>query len=457
MAIETQASAPSPVTVVQQPMGGSPENPRADSGRAARVGMWALGLGFGGFLLWAGLAPLDEGVPTQGAVSIDTKRKVVQHPDGGIIRQVHVREGETVKEGQVLITLDADMARANLESIRHRYLGFRAMEGRLKAEQSGLRSVTFHPDLVAAAAADVLIRQQVVTQEQLFQSRRAALAAELQAFEEASQAQQAMLQSYESMLVSRQGQAALLKEELGHTRELVKEGYAPRNRQLELERMVAESSAQVADLTGNLTRTRRAIAELRQRIVTRQQEYRKEVETALAEIARDVDADAQKVTVAKGTLDRIEIRSPAAGQVVDLQIQTVGGVIRGGDRLLDVVPGGAPLLLEAKIPPHMIDKVHAGLDADVRFSAFAHSPQLVVGGKVQSVSGDLLSEQTGNGTYSYYLARVAITPEGLKELGNRQMQPGMPVEVVIKTGARSLLTYLLHPLTKRIAASMKEE
>jgi membrane fusion protein, protease secretion system len=108
MAIETQASAPSPVTVVQQPMGGSPENPRADSGRAARVGMWALGLGFGGFLLWAGLAPLDEGVPTQGAVSIDTKRKVVQHPDGGIIRQVHVREGETVKEGQVLITLDAD-------------------------------------------------------------------------------------------------------------------------------------------------------------------------------------------------------------------------------------------------------------------------------------------------------------------------------------------------------------
>jgi protease secretion system membrane fusion protein len=155
-------------------------------------------------------------------------------------------------------------------------------------------------------------------------------------------------------------------------------------------------------------------------------------------------------------LDRIEIKSPANGQVVGLSVQTVGAVLQPGQKLLDVVPDSQTLLLEAHISPHLIDKVQAGLPADVRFNAFAHSPQLVVEGKVISVSGDLLSDPQ-QPQYSYYLARVQVTPAGMKTLGQRQMQPGMPTEIVIKTGERSLLTYLLHPLTKRMAASMKEE
>jgi protease secretion system membrane fusion protein len=152
----------------------------------------------------------------------------------------------------------------------------------------------------------------------------------------------------------------------------------------------------------------------------------------------------------------MEIKSPANGQVVGLSVQTVGAILQPGQKLLDVVPDNQTLLLEARIPPHLIDKVQAGLSADVRFNSFAHSPQLVVEGKVISVSGDLLSDPQ-QPQFLYYLARVQVTPAGMKTLGARQMQPGMPAEIVIKTGERSLLTYLLHPLTKRMAASMKEE
>jgi protease secretion system membrane fusion protein len=237
---------------------------------------------------------------------------------------------------------------------------------------------------------------------------------------------------------------------------MVKEGYAPRNRQLELERMLAESNASIADLTGNSLRISRQIAELAQRSLARKQEYRKEIESQLAEVTREVQSDAEKFVAVTADLDRMEIKAPAAGQVVGLSVQTVGAVLQPGQRLLDVVPDNQTLLLEAHIPPHLIDKIQQGLLTDVRFNTFAHSPQLVVQGKVMSVSGDLLSDSQ-NPQIVYFLARVQVTPEGMKTLGTRQMQPGMPAEIVIKTGERSMLTYLLNPLLKRVAASLKEE
>lgn len=427
----------------------------ADTGRAARVGLWSLGLGLGGFLLWAGLAPLDEGVPSQGSVAVDTKRKAVQHLSGGIVKAVLVHEGQVVKLGQPLIKLDESVARANYESVRQRYLGLRAVQARLLAEQSGQASMSLHPDL-QAAAADPLIQQHLFNQQQLLQSRRASLRADLQGIEESVQGQEGLLTAYAGMLGNRQNQLALLKDELGNTRSMVQEGYAPRNRQLELERMVAETSSTSAELLGNTTRAQRSITELRQRAIGRQQEYRKEVQTQLGDVSRDVLSEAEKFAAVKDELTRLEIRSPAAGQVMSLAVQTVGGVIQPGQKIMDVVPEGEPLLLEARVAPHLIDKVQAGLPADVRFTAFAHSPQLVVAGTVMSISGDLLTDPQ-NPQIAYYLARVSVTPEGMKTLGARQMQPGMPAEIIIKTGARSLLTYLLHPLTKRLAASMKEE
>jgi protease secretion system membrane fusion protein len=428
--------------------------PEADSGRAAKVGVWALALGFGGFLLWAGFAPLDEGVPAHGVVAIDTKRKPVQHLTGGLIKEVMVREGDLVKAGQVLLRLDDAQARSDFEAIRQRYLGLRAMQGRLEAENRGASSVKFHPDL-NNAAKDPLIFTQMQTQSQLFDARRAALQADLRGLEESISGQEAVLRSYEGMLTGRRSQLALLTEELNNTRTLVKDGYVPRNRQLELERMVAESNTALAELMGNTSRGSHVVAELKQRMIARQKEYRKEVDSQLAEVTREVQADEVKFRALSDELARTEIKAPVAGQVIGLAIQASGGVIGSGQRLMDVVPENEALLLEVRVAPHLIDSVKEGLNVDIRFSAFAHSPQLVVAGTVVSISNDLIVEPQTN--IAYYLARVTVTPEGLKVLGKRQMQPGMPTEVVFKTGERSLLTYLLHPLTKRMAASLKEE
>lgn len=425
-----------------------------DTGHASRVGLWALGIGFAGFGLWAAFAPLDEGVPGQGVVAIDTKRKVIQHPSGGVIEQVLVKEGDLVKEGQVLMRLDAANTKANFEQIRQRYFVLRAMEGRLVAEQRGAGKILFHADL-KAAMGDVLVSQMMLNQEQLFESRRAGLRADLQGMEESIQGQEALIVAYEGVLANRKSQLALVTEELNNTRALVKDGYVPRNRQLELERSMAEVNAALADVQGNTLRSKRAVAEIRQRVVSRQQEFRKDVESQLASVSAEVEGEAKKFRAATADLDRIEIRAPSEGQVVGLLYQSVGGVIGGGQRIMDIVPKGEALLVEARVPPHLIDRVRQGLPVDVRFSSFAHSPQLVVGGNVASVSADLLQDNAA--TPPYYLARVSVTPEGYKELGSRQLQPGMPVEVVFKTGERSLLTYLMSPLTKRLAASMKEE
>ncbi|MFA7270551.1 MAG: HlyD family type I secretion periplasmic adaptor subunit [Sterolibacterium sp.] len=423
-----------------------------DTSQPARVGLWVLGFGFGGFLLWAGLAPLDEGVPTQGMVTIDTKRKAVQHLSGGIVKQVMVKEGQSVKQGDPLLSIDDAVSLANYESVRQHYLTLRAMEGRLLAEQSAQVKINFHPDLLQAGG-DSYLRQTMNNQVQLFQSRRMALQAEMDAMEESIQGQEASIQGAEGMLRARTRQLEFIQEELKGVRDLVKEGYAPRNKQLELERTAAEAMGAIADLQGKILRGRRDIAEMKLRDVQHHQEYRKEVDTQLADVRREVQADAEKYKAVTQELGRTVIRAPSEGQVVGLAVQTVGAVVGPGQKLMDIVPRNEALLLEARVPPHLIDKVRAGLEVDVRFSSFAHSPSLVVQGKLESISSDLIIEpQT-----AYYLARVSITPEGMTVLGNRQMQAGMPAEVVIKTGERTVLTYLLHPLLKRMAASMKEE
>lgn len=387
-------------------------------------------------------------------MSIDTKRKAVQHLTGGIVKEVLVREGDLVQEGQVLLRLDDAQAHASYQAVRQRYLGLRVMEGRLIAENAEREQLVFHPD-VQAASADPLIRQQMVTQTQLLQSRRAAMRAELDAIEESVRSQEVQSQTFKAMLASKKLQLDLLSEELNNTRSLVTKGYVPRNRQLELQRMAAELESAVQDLSGNLLRGERTIAELRQRAKLKRLDYRKEVESQLSDVRREGLSDADKLKSVANDLERTEIRAPVAGQVVGLVFQTTGGVVPPVQKIMDIVPIDDALLLEAKVSPNWIDRVHAGQAVDVRFSAFAHSPQLVVPGKVISISRDVLVDPQSYGTY--FLARVAVTDEGVKLLGTRAMQPGMQSEVIFKTGERSMLTYLLHPLTKRMAAALKEE
>jgi protease secretion system membrane fusion protein len=431
-----------------------PDGLPTDTRSPARLGFWVLGVGFGGFLLWAAFAPLNEGVPTSGLVTIETKRKAVQHLSGGIIKAVHVKEGQFVHAGDPLLELDTATIQATFESARLRYYTLRATEDRLIAEQSSQNTIRFHPDLIAARQTDSLVDNMIKNQEALFRSRRMSLDAEINAMQESMRGYTASITGYQGLLKARRDQLGFLKEESNGLRDLVAEGYAPKNDLLALERSKAETIGSIADLQGNIERAHRAVTEMRLRVIQRQQDFRKEVDAQLAEVRAQSQAEQERFEALRNDLGRTVLRAPADGQVVGLVTQTVGGVITPGQKIMDIVPQNETLLLETHVPPHLIDRVQIGREADVRFASFAHSPQLVVPGRVESVSADLLTDERG---ISYYLARVSVTEEGMKILGHRQMQAGMPAEVIIITGERSMLIYLLRPLLKRIAVSMKEE
>jgi membrane fusion protein, protease secretion system len=366
-----------------------------DTRSTIKLGIWILLVGFGGFLLWAAFAPLDEGVPCQGLVSIATKRKVVENLRGGRVERVNVREGQMVQQGEVLILLDSQTARARYDEVHQHYLGMRATADRLQAEMSGAATISFHKDLLTDPV-NRLAEQNMQNQRQLFLSRRTSL--------------------------------KILNKQLAAISSLVKEGYAPLSQQHELELKIADFMSGTA--------------------------------SQLAQVQLEVEADGEKTRALAEELADTEVRSPASGQVVGLQVQTVGAVIQPGQKIMDIVPLHEGLLIDTKVAPHLIDSIHKGLPVDVSFSSFSHSPQLVVQGVVESLSKDIVTEPQVNPAMpgaTYYLARVSVTPQGLKSLGRRQMQPGMPVQVVIKTGERSLLTYLVDPLIKRITVSMKEE
>jgi protease secretion system membrane fusion protein len=324
------------------------------------------------------------------------------------------------------------------------------------AELTGAGSIQFHPDLLNAAK-DPVAAQHMTVQQKLFSARRAAQTAEVAAAEQGIAGLQGQLAGVQQMLATRKQQAEIQARQLGNIRALADEGYAPRNQALQLEQAQAELRASMTEMESQMQRLHSAIAETRLRIAQRQQEYLKESSSLLADVRREVQANQERMAAASNELGRTQIKAPVAGQVVALAVAGPGGVVTPGQRLMDVLPRGETLLLDARIAPQVIDRVKVGDQVEVRFSGFANSPQLVVHGKLASLSGDALTEQMGNGAVTYYLARIELTPEGMKALGDRQVQPGMQADVLIKTGERSLLTYLLHPLLKRVAVSMTEE
>jgi len=452
-AIPAMNQGSSPAPTASSPL----EDASADITKPIRYGLIGLGLGIIALLAWSALAPLDEGVPAPGKVSIDTKRKPVQHLTGGIVQQVLVREAQVVHKGDGLIKLDDAVARANFEAARLRYLGLLVMQNRLQAEQVGASQIRFHED-VQNAASDPLVREQIDTETRLFQSRQQALANELASLEAAIKAQDEAAAGFTAQLSARKRQQGLVTKESDDIRNLVEEGYAPRNKLLELERTNAELDAVNSGLQGDYARARQNSSEVTLKKLQRQQEYLKDVNTQLASIQRELTADGEKFRAASDELERTLLRAPADGVVVGLTVQTPGSVIQAGARVMDIVPQDERLMLEAHVPPHLIDRITPGQLTDIRFSGFAHTPQLVVEGKLVSISADLLSDPALQGaSEQYYLARIEVTPKGEETLGKRQLYPGMPATVVIKTGERTLLTYLLTPLYRRLSQSMKEE
>lgn len=426
-----------------------------DTATPLKKGMRILAIGFGGFLLWAALAPLDEGVPTGGLVSVATKRKPIQHLTGGILDDVFVRDGQNVKAGQILAHLDDGVAKANYEAAMQRYMGLQAMESRLVAVQSFANAITFPSEVLNSA--DPMVQQQVANQQALFMSQKAGFEAEMSSMREAQMGQRAMITAYQATLETRREQYASLQEEMQGIREMVAEGYLPKSRERDLERQLAAARGAIAELNGNISRAMRAISEIELKMSQRRQSYREQSETQLASIRLELQANREKFKATAEDLARTTLRSPVDGQVIGLQLQSKGAVLMPGQKLMDIVPRDEELVIETKIAPNLVDRVREGQLTEVQFSSFANSSPIVVDGRVRSVARDLLAEQSEKGVMPFYAAQIVITKEGMKKLGSRELRPGMPVEIIIKTGSRTMLQYLLKPLTKRFDGALRED
>ncbi|MBL8408575.1 MAG: HlyD family type I secretion periplasmic adaptor subunit [Candidatus Accumulibacter sp.] len=426
-----------------------------DTGHPMRVGLWVLGLGFGGFLLWAALAPLDQGVPTSGQVVVTGNRKTVQNLAPGMVDAILIKDGDEVKEGDVLLRLDPTQARSQYEVARAQWLVAKAVEARLLADVQGRSEITFPEDLLKYKD-DPRAASAMAIQTQLLRSRRAALQAELGAMENMLAGLQSSATGLEATRRAKEQQSKLLLEELKGLREMAAEGYLPRNRLSEQERLLAQLGGAISEDLGNLGRTQRSIGEIRMRMLARQQDYHKEVENGLAEIQKEVSALDSRLKGLAFDLANTEVRAPKEGVIVGLKVHTIGGVLASGTPLMDVVPKNEPLRIDVMIPTTLIDKVKPGLPVDIIFPAFNQKVTPNIPGKLDQVAADATNDPQGR-MPPYYLGQVVVTPEGMKKLTTHEIKAGMPAEVIIKTGERTLLNYIVKPLLDRAKPALTEE
>jgi len=369
-----------------------------DARTHARLGWWIVIVGVGGFLLWASLAPLDKGVPLSGTVAVSSNRKAIQHPTGGIIEDILVKEGDIVKTGQTLVTMNDTQTKTLAEVSRVQYITARATEARLAAEREDKRSITFPAEL-ESARNDPRVAANISLQNLLFASRRTAIQSELR----------------------------ILKEQLDSMRDLANEGYVARNRMLDVERTY----------------------------VQRQQEYQKEVRTQLSDVQKEAESLKMRLVGLDFDLANVEVKAPVDGTVVGLNVFTRGGVIGPGFKLMDIVPSDDLLVVEGQVPVHLIDKVHPDLKVELIFSAFNQNTTPHIPGIVTQVSADrLVDEKSGQ---PYYKLRAKVAPEGMKMVANLHIRPGMPVELFVKTGERTMLNYILKPIVDHLKMSLTEE
>jgi protease secretion system membrane fusion protein len=419
-----------------------------------RIGWLIVIAGVCGFLLWAFLAPLDKGVPLSGTVTVSTNRKAIQHPTGGTVEAILVKEGEHVKAGQPLVSFNAVQVTASAEMMRVKYFTARAAEARLISERDATEEIVFPPDLFDEKD-DPRVANNMRMQEQLLSSRLMAIKSELAALDENIAGLKLQATGLEESRGNKKEQMALLKEQLDGMRELAKEGYVARNRLLDLERTYAQISGAISEDIGNIGRAQRQIAELKLRQIQRQQEYQKEVRSQLSDVQREAEALANQLKGLDYDMANAVIKAPVDGTVVGLAIFTHGAVVSPGFKMMDVVPSGDSLDVEGHLPVHLIDKVHPDLPVELIFSAFNRNLTPHIPGVVTHVSADrFVDEQTG---VPYYKLRAKVAPEGMKMIADLQIRPGMPVDLFVKTGERTMINYILKPILDHIKMSMTEE
>jgi epimerase transport system membrane fusion protein len=417
-----------------------------------RVGFLIVMVTFGLFGGWAVFAPLDSAALAPGVVTVKSYRKTVQHLEGGIVRELRVHDGDRVTAGDVLLVLDNTQARSETEMMRSQLIAARELEARLVAERDGAAEPAAVPDL---DASDPRVREARDSEARIFQTRRNGLLGEIGLQEKAIRQIEEQIRGFRAIIASKQTLATSYQEEIVDLRALLAEGYVDKQRLREQERSLSRLQAEVAEHQSDSARAQVQIGEAELKILQLKKTFATEVAGQLGETRTKIYDLRERLATVQDRDKRTEVLAPESGMVMGMTVHTLGGVVNPGTPLMDIVPANEELIVEAQLSPTDIDRIVVGQLVDIRFSAFKSSATPVIEGQLLQVSADrLTNKETGT---AYYLARVALTETGRKTLGNLALVPGMPAEVLINTGARTLLQYLIQPASNAFARSLIED
>ena len=430
------------------------QTPRRSIRHHQVVGLIAFGLLVGGVGSWAATTDIAGAVIAPGVLVVDTNVKKVQHPTGGIVGEIHVRNGDRVEAGDVVVRLDDTITRASLAIVTKNLTQLNARKARLEAERDGADAMIVPAEL-AARASDEQVAHVVAGEQRLFDLRQAARVGQ-----KAQMAQRIAQLNQEIVgLMAQSGaksrEIELIGRELKGARKLFKRNLVPITKMTELERAATRVEGEKGTLISAIARSKARIAETELEIIQIDRDLASEVARELSEIDAKIGESVERKVAADDQLKRIDIRAPQAGVVHQSTAHTVGGVISPGEAIMLIVPKADNLTVEARVPPQDIDQLHLGQTAMLRFSAFNQRTTPEITGTVSRISADITTEErTG---VSYYTIRVAMSAEEVSRLGDVALQPGMPVEVFVKTGDRKVLSYLVKPLTDQITRAFREQ
>ena len=407
----------------------------------------------GGLGAWAGTAELAGAVIASGKLVVESSVKKVQHPTGGIVGELLVREGERVKAGEVLLRLDATQTKANLGIVVDAIDELSARKARLQAERDDADELTFPVELLSRL--DIPDVERIVSGERrLFALRRSSREGEKSQLKKRISQLENEIGGLEQQVDAKEQEITLIERELEGVRELWKKNLIQLTRLTTLEREAARLEGERGQLVASVAKAKGAIAEIELQIIQIDQNLRSEVGEDLADVRGKLSELNEKKVAAEDQLKRIDIRAPRDGVVHELAVHTVGGVIAPGALIMLIVPDANSLIVEAKVAPPDIDQLHVEQPAVLRFTAFnrRETPELI--GLVHQISADLTEdERTGS---SYYVVRLSIPKGELEKLKGLALIPGMPVEAFIQTGQRTVLSYLVKPMGDFFAHSLRE-
>ncbi|APF36307.1 HlyD family type I secretion periplasmic adaptor subunit [Chelatococcus daeguensis] len=420
----------------------------------------ALGLAMSFLLLgtiggWASVAQLAGAVIAPGLLVVESNVKRVQHPTGGVLGQLNVREGDVVRAGDVLARLDATLARASLQLVSKQLDQAAGRVARLIAERDGLSEIVFPAGLVARAGTDDEAAAVIDGESRLFRARRMAMEGQKAQLRERILQSRREIDGLDAQQTAKGREIALIEDELAGVLALFERNLVQINRLKHLQREAARLGGERGQIVAAIAQVRGRIAETELQIIQLDQNRRTEVMQELRDYEARIGEYVERRTAAQDQLARIDIRAPQDGIVHQLDVHTVGGVVSAGQVMMLIVPRSDELVVEARVSPGDIDQVTPDQMAVVRFSAFSQRTTPELAGIVTSVAPDLLTvAATGE---AFYKVRIHIAPDELARLRGLRLVPGMPVEVHIRTGSRSALSYMLKPLADQLARAFREE